>query len=87
MESHLAATNGAEELESVFDGMIRGRADGVLVSQERVIRSSQPRMAELALRARLPSTWQNTEAVALGGLMGYGTQSSGSVPACCDLRG
>ena len=62
----------ADGLEAAFEAAVRERADGLFVSNGPVITANHARIAELAVQARLPSMWQQSDAVARGGLMGYG---------------
>jgi ABC-type uncharacterized transport system substrate-binding protein len=63
---------GVEDLELALEPAVREHVDGLYMSQGPLIAANQARIAELAIRSRLPSMWQQTEAVARGGLMSYG---------------
>lgn len=66
------AVDAAEDFERFFEAAVRAHADGLVVSSGPVILGNQTRIAELAIQHRLPSIWQQTDAVGRGGLMGYG---------------
>jgi putative tryptophan/tyrosine transport system substrate-binding protein len=63
---------GPEDLERVVGTATREHADGLLLSTGSVISNNQTWIAELALQSRLPSMWQQSDAVGRGGLMAYG---------------
>ena len=60
-----------EELDSAFAAMARGRADALLVSGSSTFLAHRRRIAELALKARLPTMENFREMVEVGGLMAY----------------
>ena len=64
---------GVEDLELALEPAVREHVDGLYMSLGPLISANQARIAELAIRSRLPSMWQQSEAVARGGLMGYGS--------------
>lgn len=72
LQIQFVGARGVEELEPAFDAAGQGRADGLLLVTAPAITANQMRIAELALQRRLPSMWQQTEAVGRGGLIGYG---------------
>ncbi len=72
LQLQFVGAGSPEELEPAFEGAIRERADGLFVAAGPVSASNQPRIAELAMQSRLPSMWQQSEAVGRGGLMAYG---------------
>jgi putative tryptophan/tyrosine transport system substrate-binding protein len=63
----------AEEFDKVFAALNKDRPDGlyVLLAGGR-LRSNVKRITDFALKSRLPSTYNNREAVDVGGLMYYG---------------
>jgi putative ABC transport system substrate-binding protein len=67
---HVAA-RGPEELESAFAAMARERAEALLVTGSSTFLAHRARVAELALKARLPTMLSFRESVAAGGLMAY----------------
>ena len=62
---------GVEDLERALEPAVREHVDGLYMSLGPLIGANQARIAELAIRSRLPSMWQQSEAVARGGLMSY----------------
>jgi putative ABC transport system substrate-binding protein len=61
-----------KEVETAFATMIKGGAGRFTVLGDPVFRSQQKRVADLALRKRLPSIFPRSENVEVGGLMSYG---------------
>jgi putative ABC transport system substrate-binding protein len=61
-----------DEFESVFDAIARERADALLVGGSSTLLPNRLRLAELALKARLPTMFNFREMVEAGGLMAYG---------------
>jgi putative ABC transport system substrate-binding protein len=62
---------GAEDLEPAVEAAVRGGATALYVLLGPALTSNQERIAELAIRHQLPSIWQDTAAVARGGLLTY----------------
>ncbi len=62
---------GVEDLERALEPAVREHVDGLYMSLGPLISANQARIAELAIRSRLPSMWSHSEAVARGALMGY----------------
>jgi putative ABC transport system substrate-binding protein len=60
------------ELESAVREAGRARADGLLVLPDNMLWSHRARIAELAVRSRLPTMFRDREHVEAGGLMAYG---------------
>jgi putative tryptophan/tyrosine transport system substrate-binding protein len=60
------------DLETAFEAAIREQADALFVTTGPAILTNQGRIAGLALQSRLPSMWQQSEAVGQGGLIAYG---------------
>jgi putative tryptophan/tyrosine transport system substrate-binding protein len=61
-----------EDFEGAFSTMSRERAGGFLVAGAALFSSDRARLADLALKHRLPGTFGNKEYVEAGGLMSYG---------------
>ena len=68
----------AEDLERVFAALNNERPDGLYASSSLVITLNRKRIADFALRSRLPSTYSDREAVNAGGLMYYGADLTDS---------
>jgi putative ABC transport system substrate-binding protein len=60
------------DFESVFRAAGKGRTDAVVVLQSPIAFSHRSKIADLALKSRLPSTYYRREFVEDGGLMSYG---------------
>jgi putative ABC transport system substrate-binding protein len=65
-------TGGAADLEAAIAGATGEHADGLFVTTGPALLANQSRIADLATLSRLPSMWQQSEAVRGGGLLGYG---------------
>jgi putative ABC transport system substrate-binding protein len=61
-----------KDIESAFRAATKGRADAVLVLTSPVLVSQRTQLADLAVKSRLPATYQASEYVEAGGLMTYG---------------
>ncbi len=62
---------GPEEFESAFAAMARERADALLVSGSSTFLPQRTRIADLAVKGRLPTMCNFREIVEAGGLMAY----------------
>ncbi|HEU4366858.1 MAG TPA: ABC transporter substrate-binding protein [Methylomirabilota bacterium] len=62
-----------EELNSAFSTIVREHPDALLVFPSTMLFNERARIVALAARHRLPSVFNNRQAVELGGLMSYGT--------------
>ena len=62
----------ASEFEDAFSLISRQRAGALMVGADAVLNSYDSRIAELAVRHRLPSIFANARSVEAGGLMSYG---------------
>ena len=62
---------GPEQFEGAFSAMARERADALLVSWSSTFLAHRARLAELALRGRVPTMVSFREMVEAGGLMAY----------------
>jgi putative ABC transport system substrate-binding protein len=65
------AARGPEEFESAFAEMARVRADALLVNGTSTFLAHRIRLAELAVKGRLPTMYSFRESVEAGGLMAY----------------
>lgn len=63
---------GPDDFDSAFAAMARDRAEALLVVVESMFIRQRVRLAELALKHRLPSMHGARENVEAGGLLGYG---------------
>jgi putative ABC transport system substrate-binding protein len=62
----------ADGFEKVFTALSKERPDGLFVSPGPLMLANRKRIAEFALKSRLPSTFVRREYVDVGGLMSYG---------------
>ena len=62
----------AEEIATVFETSLNGRAEALYVVGDTVLTSNRFRIASLAINARLPTMFGSQESVEAGGLMSYG---------------
>jgi putative ABC transport system substrate-binding protein len=62
----------AKELETVFRAVGNQRADALVVLAGTIIIAQRTRIAEMAIKSRLPSIYERREFVESGGLMSYG---------------
>ena len=62
-----------DELERAFSTIIREQPDALVVFPSTMLFAERARIVALAAKHRLPSVFNNRQAVELGALMGYGT--------------
>jgi putative tryptophan/tyrosine transport system substrate-binding protein len=62
---------GPEEFDNAFAAMARERAEALLVGNDTTFLVHRARMAELAVKGRLPTMYSYRECVEAGGLMAY----------------
>jgi putative ABC transport system substrate-binding protein len=63
---------GTDGFERVFAALGKERPDGLYVTSDPLMFANGKRIANFALKSRLPSVYGNREAVEAGGLMSYG---------------
>jgi len=63
---------GRKDIETAFRAATKGRADAVLVLTSPVLVSQRTQLADLAVKSRVPASYQASEYVEAGGLMTYG---------------
>ena len=68
----------ADGFEKVFAALNKQRPDGLYVSGGQLMNANRKRIADFALRTRLPSMYRSREAVDVGGLMSYGADQADS---------
>jgi putative tryptophan/tyrosine transport system substrate-binding protein len=68
--------HGPEEFDTAFAAMARERAEAILVGSEATFLVSRARIAELAVKGRLPTMCSYRESVEAGGLMAYAVNMS-----------
>jgi ABC-type uncharacterized transport system substrate-binding protein len=67
-----------DDFEKVFGAMVKQRPDGLYVTGGVLMRNNDTRTVGFALKSRLPSVYNNKEAVETGGLMSYGADQAES---------
>ena len=60
------------DLEGAFRAAVNGRASAFVTIRNPMLRSHTKRIAELAIKNRIPSLYEGSESVEIGGLMSYG---------------
>jgi putative ABC transport system substrate-binding protein len=63
---------GLEELDATFATMTRERTEALVVLPDTVFLTQRTRLAEFAIKSRLPTMFGLREYVEAGGLMAYG---------------
>jgi putative ABC transport system substrate-binding protein len=66
----------ADDFKRAFAAINKERPDGLYVSGGPLINTNQKRIADFALKSRLPSVYQTRQAVDAGGLMSYGADQA-----------
>ncbi len=61
-----------KDFESAFSAMMRARADALIVLPDLMLFENRTRLADLALKSRLPVIYEEREFAEAGGLMAYG---------------
>lgn len=67
----LQVQNPSPDFEGAFETVVKGSANAIVTISGAVFLSNAKRIAELAIRNRLPSMHENSENVEAGGLMSY----------------
>ncbi len=68
----------ADDFEKVFAALNKQRPDGLYLTGDPLMNANGKRIADFALKSRLPSVYGNRERVEAGGLMSYGADSADS---------
>jgi putative tryptophan/tyrosine transport system substrate-binding protein len=68
----VAEASTPQEIENAFSMMVREKADAVIVGSPAVFAQQHRQIAELALKYRMPSMFQDRVTVENGGLISYG---------------
>jgi putative tryptophan/tyrosine transport system substrate-binding protein len=75
----------ADGFEQVFAALNKQRPDGLYVPVGTLMTANHKRIADFALKSRLPSMYSNREAVDSGGLMSYGAHLADSYRRVADF--
>jgi putative ABC transport system substrate-binding protein len=68
---HVLQASTERELDAAFAALVQLRAGALVIGTDTFFNSQSKRLAELALRHRVPAIYQYREFVAAGGLMSY----------------
>ena len=68
----VAEASTPEEIEKAFSMMVQENADALIVGSPTIFAQQHRQIAELALKYRMPSMFQDRVSVDVGGLMSYG---------------
>jgi putative ABC transport system substrate-binding protein len=68
----------ADDFDKVFDAMGKQRSDGLYVSPSAIVNTHQKRIADFAIKRKLPSVFGRREVIDEGGLMYYGADLADS---------
>jgi len=79
VELKIVAVKGPEEIESGFRAMAQARAEGLLVMDDASFFRHLTRIADLAVRQRLPTMCGNWNYAKVGGLMNYSVNRADTV--------
>ena len=66
------------DLEVAFQAAVKGRANAVITVRTAVLNRYPKRIADLAIKNRLPSMYEQSQYVEAGGLMSYSTNDAES---------
>lgn len=75
LRAQIVSASSPEELEPAFEAIVRQRAQAVSIGADAYLSAQRKRIAELAIRFRLPSMFPFAGGVEAGGLMSYGVDS------------
>ena len=67
---------GADDFDTAFSAMTRERADALIAFSDPLFALHGKRLADLAVKSRLPAVYASREVVDAGGLMSYGPSTS-----------
>jgi putative ABC transport system substrate-binding protein len=68
--------SGPQEIENAFQTAIKGPADGILVFASPHLLSNRVKVADAAMKSRIPTMYYTSEFVKDGGLMSYGVSAT-----------
>jgi len=72
VQLQLLEARGPNQFDGAFAAMAKERVGALLVLSDAMLSSHRTRLADLAVRSRLPSAYAVRESVEAGGLMSYG---------------
>ena len=66
------------DLEGAFEAAVKGRVNGIITIRSSLMNRYSKRVADLAIKNRLPSMYEGSQYVEAGGLMSYSTNDAES---------
>jgi putative ABC transport system substrate-binding protein len=76
LQVHSMEIRSADDFEAAFKDAIKARSGALTVTAGTLFSANQKRIADLAIRNRLPAMFATEQYVAVGGLMYYGANTS-----------
>ena len=73
MQLRSSEARSAEDFESAFRAAVKGRAQALITLRDPLVVNQRKRIADLAVKSKLPAIYDDREFVEDGGLMSYGT--------------
>jgi putative ABC transport system substrate-binding protein len=73
LKLHFLEVRGPKDLDGAFRLAVKERSQALLVPRNPVVFTERKRVADLAIKSRLPAMYDEREFVESGGLMSYGT--------------
>jgi ABC-type uncharacterized transport system substrate-binding protein len=73
LQLYSADVTGPNDFEGAFKAAIKNRAQALMVLRNPLIVNNRTKIADLAVKSRLPAMYDEQEFVEAGGLMSYGT--------------
>ena len=72
VQLHVLYASTERDIDAAFAALVQVRAGGLVIGPDAFLRSSTEQIAALALRHAVPTSYQDREGPAAGGLMSYG---------------
>jgi putative ABC transport system substrate-binding protein len=72
IEVQLLDVRKSEDLEPAFAATVKRRVNGLIVTNDGLLTANRKLIAELAAKNRLPTIYQSTDFIEVGGFMAYG---------------
>ena len=76
LQVHSMEVSNAAKIDSAFEAATKARSQGVAATLDGLINSNQKRIAELAVKYRLPAVYPRGDFAESGGLMSYGPEQT-----------
>src|ERR1700730_12239390 len=75
LQIHILQAANEAEIDSAFEALSHMRVGGLVIGGDPLFNNQSQRLADLALRHKLPSIYQYRQFTSVGGLMSYGVSS------------